>query len=135
MDGWTTLLDPKLTRPYGIEELYKVCFEPLGWPGKGVVIGLGMIPECELQCCVPMDEGDPVVMVNRPRVNAGDDSRSYCAACCQPTLSLAKELTLKARDLNSPWGTQADDWVKIRGERLSKSTEGAAMGGHADATS
>ena len=47
----------------------------------------------------------------------------------------AKELTLKAGDLNSPWGTQADDWVKIRGERLSKSTEGAAMGGHADATS
>ena len=32
----------------------------------------------------------------------------------------AKELTLKAGDLNSPWGPQANDRVKIRGERLSK---------------
>ena len=84
MDGWTTLLDPKLTRPYGIEELYKVCFEPLGWPGKGVVIGLGMIPECEQQCCVPMDEGDPVVMVNRPRVNAGDDPGPIAPRAANP---------------------------------------------------
>jgi hypothetical protein len=31
-----------------------------------------------------------------------------------------KELTLKARDLNSPSGPQANDRVKIRGEGLSK---------------
>jgi hypothetical protein len=33
---------------------------------------------------------------------------------------LAKELTLKARGLNSPWGPQANDRVNIRGELLSK---------------
>jgi hypothetical protein len=33
---------------------------------------------------------------------------------------LAKVLTLKARDLNSPWGPQANDRVNIRGELLTK---------------
>jgi len=47
----------------------------------------------------------------------------------------AKELTLKAGDLNSPWGPQANDRVKIAASDCPKSTGRGAMGGNAGATS
>jgi hypothetical protein len=64
-DEWTTRIDPALTRPYGVEQIHDVYFEPTGWPGKGPVVSLG-IPECELMLAY----GDePAVIVNRPQRN------------------------------------------------------------------
>jgi hypothetical protein len=34
---WTTRVEPKHTRRFGVEEIHSVCFEPEGWPGKGPV--------------------------------------------------------------------------------------------------
>ena len=66
--NWTTRLEPELARPYGVEEIHTVCFEPDGWPGKGPCIGLG-VPECELQYCMIGADGEPVAMINRPQRN------------------------------------------------------------------
>jgi hypothetical protein len=65
---WTTRLDPKLTRTYGVEELHDVCFAPPGWPGKGAAVSLG-IPECELICTILAPDGEPIATVNRPKTN------------------------------------------------------------------
>ena len=73
---WTTRLEPELTRPFGVEELHNVCFEPINWPGKGTVVSL-LVPECELQVVVPSageeryqsHAASPVAYVNRPQVN------------------------------------------------------------------
>ncbi len=69
--GWTTRIAPKHTRAFGVEEIHTVCFEPVGWPGKGACVGLG-IPECEMHYVYPPpigDDGGPLVVVNRPRLN------------------------------------------------------------------
>jgi hypothetical protein len=66
---WTTLVEPKYTKPYGVDELHNVWFLPKNWPGKGTVISL-LIPECELHFCF-MHAGtdEPIVYVNRPTKN------------------------------------------------------------------
>lgn len=65
---WTTCIDPEQTRDYGVEELHTVCFEPVGWPGQGLSIGL-LIPEGEVQYTLPATtaDGDPVVVISHPR--------------------------------------------------------------------
>ena len=65
---WTTVL-PEMTDLDGTE-FHTVCFEPAGWKGKGITVGLG-IPECEMQYVYPplTSEGEPFVVINRPRVN------------------------------------------------------------------
>jgi hypothetical protein len=67
-ETWITRADPELTRPYGVEELHQVCFEPVGWPGRGTTISLG-IPECELQHVFIRSDGELVISINRPRRN------------------------------------------------------------------
>jgi len=62
---WTTRLPTEHTRPYGVEELHYVFFEPEGWPGKGTTIGLN-IPECELHFSFVAPDDQPVVFINRP---------------------------------------------------------------------
>jgi hypothetical protein len=68
--GWTTRIAPEHTRAFGVEEIHTVCFEPIGWLGKGICVGLG-IPECEMHYVYPplTDDGEPLVVVNRPQVN------------------------------------------------------------------
>jgi hypothetical protein len=68
--GWTTRIDPRHTRAFGVEEIHSVCFEPIGWPGKGICIGLG-IPECEMHYVYPplTSDVEPLAVVNRPHVN------------------------------------------------------------------
>ena len=68
MDNWTTRFDPEFLRPYGVEELHTLCFEPQGWPGHGNTITLG-IPECELSFIWCDPAGDPAAVVNQPRFN------------------------------------------------------------------
>jgi hypothetical protein len=66
---WTTRLNPDLTRPYGVEEVHNVCFEPKDWPGKGTTIALG-IPECEMFYVFLTPDGEPAPpFVNRPQRN------------------------------------------------------------------
>jgi hypothetical protein len=85
-DGsWTIRLDPELTRQYGVEEIYKVCFEPNGWPGKGPVIGLA-IPECELVLAFEAADGLPVAVVNRPVINRS--IRSWVRHVCKKATTL-----------------------------------------------
>ncbi len=62
---WTTRVDPVRTRPFGVEELHNVYFEPDGWPGKGDVVAL-LIPECELHVTWVAADGVPVPIVFRP---------------------------------------------------------------------
>jgi hypothetical protein len=66
--SWTTRVEPELTRPFAVEELHQVCFEPNGWPGKGEVVTL-LIPECEMQTVWTAADGEPVALVNRPQKN------------------------------------------------------------------
>ncbi len=65
---WTTRVDPAFTRPFEVEELHNVCFEPNGWPGRGDTLAL-LIPECELQSVWAAADGEPVALVNRPQKN------------------------------------------------------------------
>jgi hypothetical protein len=65
---WTTRVDPKYTRQFGVEELHKVYFEPSGWPGKGTSICF-LIPECELQVTFLDKDGELIATVNRPPHN------------------------------------------------------------------
>jgi hypothetical protein len=62
---WTTRIDTRLPNA---PEVHTVCFAPVGWPGQGPTIGLG-IPECELQYCRVGLDGEPVAFVNRPQTN------------------------------------------------------------------
>jgi hypothetical protein len=68
--GWTTRFDPKHTRAHGVEEIHTVCFEPVGWPGKGITVGLN-IPECEMQYIYPplTSDGEPLAVINHPQIN------------------------------------------------------------------
>jgi hypothetical protein len=76
---WTTRTLPELTRQYGVEELHTVCFAPKDWVGKGATVSLG-IPECELACADVGPNGEPVAMVNRPKVNL--NVRHWTRAAC-----------------------------------------------------
>lgn len=68
MSNWTTRVDPTYTRPYGVEEVHNVWFTPKGWPGKGPAVTL-LIPECEVQLVLVAPDGEPRVLVNRPKLN------------------------------------------------------------------
>jgi len=65
---WTTRIDAKLSDWFKVPELHAVCFAPVGWPGEGPTIALG-IPECEMQYCRVGADGEPVMVVNRPQTN------------------------------------------------------------------
>jgi hypothetical protein len=67
-NDWTTRVLPELTSQYGVEELHDVWFTPKGWPGKGPAVSL-LIPECEMQVVVLAADGQPVAVVNRPKIN------------------------------------------------------------------
>ena len=41
---------------------------PPGWPGKGPIVALG-IPECELHVVFVSPSGEPVAMINQPKIN------------------------------------------------------------------
>jgi hypothetical protein len=66
--SWTTRVEPELTRPFAVEELHQVFFEPDGWPGRGSVIAL-LVPECELQTTFVAADGEPIAVINRPAKN------------------------------------------------------------------
>ena len=86
MNDWTARLNPELTRSRGVEELHSVFLEPPGWPGKGTVVALG-IPECEFQCVfMPTDDGEPVAMVNQPRINR--NVKSWIRFTCEEARKL-----------------------------------------------
>ena len=65
---WTTRIDTELSNRFNVPEIHTVCFAPIGWPGKGPTIGLG-IPECEMQYSRVGADGEPVMFVNRPQIN------------------------------------------------------------------
>jgi hypothetical protein len=68
-DDWTTRVLPELTAQYGVkEELYTAWLLPKGWPGKGPTVGL-LIPECETQLVFLAPDGEPIAIVNRPKIN------------------------------------------------------------------
>jgi hypothetical protein len=85
MKDWTTRLDPKLTRPFGVEELHDVCFVPMGWPGKGPTIGLG-IPECETMFTILAKDGTPITEINRPPTN--HDVKRWTRMVCKTALGI-----------------------------------------------
>ena len=116
--SWTTLLDPEL--PYmGDKELHTAWFMPNGWPGKGPCVALE-IPECKLHVCLLQLDGEPVVIVNRPRSNknikkwvrsACERAREY-QACISFTCDTAE---------------QAEDAAKLAAKFLPKDYERVAL--------
>jgi hypothetical protein len=68
MSNWTTRVDPAYTHLYGVEEVHSAWFLPKGWPGEGPVISI-LIPECEVQHATIEPDGEPLVVVYRPKAN------------------------------------------------------------------
>jgi hypothetical protein len=84
MNEWTTRMPGEHTRPFGVEELHNVFFEPDGWLGKGTTVNLG-IPECELIVGSVSPDGEPFACVNRPQHNKSVKGwiRSACKLAMQ----------------------------------------------------
>jgi hypothetical protein len=80
MTDWTTRIEPQHSRRFGVEEIHNVWFLPKNWPGKGPTVGL-LIPECEMQVCLPTADGEPIIMVNRPPTNK--QVRRWLRSACE----------------------------------------------------
>jgi hypothetical protein len=91
--GWTTRLDPAMTRRFGVEEVHRVCFEPPSWPGSGAAVTL-LIPECETHVAIagPSADAQPLIMVNRPPKNR--NVKQWTRAVCDWAMQIGAFLTL-----------------------------------------
>jgi hypothetical protein len=87
MTEWTTRIDPKHTRNYGVEEVHEAVFEPFGWPGKGTCIAF-LWPEREVQHVEPRGNNDFSALVFRL---PSDRSLKECVrgTCSQATAEKA----------------------------------------------
>lgn len=103
MGDWTTRVEPERTRSFGVGELHSVLFAPLGWPGRGPVVGL-LIPECEMQFCAPAN-GGPVMMINRPVKNK--NVRHWLRAACEMAIDFRACVSLACDT-----GAEAERWAK-----------------------
>jgi hypothetical protein len=74
---WTTLMDPAISKMYGVEEVHLAAFEPVGAATARPCLCL-LIPECELQLAARDPDGTPVVIVNRPPLTG--TQRHGCAS-------------------------------------------------------
>ena len=85
---WTTLLDPALCKPYGVEELHQVWFLPKSENVLGQCIDLG-IPECD--CKLVRADGDTMVLVHRTDRN---NVRHWLKEVCKMATELDCALAL-----------------------------------------
>ena len=75
---WTTRV-PAPTRPYGVEEVHSVVFEPIKPHPQRMCMAI-LLPECELQV-VQNVGGVPVVsMINRPPTR---NTRTWLRFACE----------------------------------------------------
>jgi hypothetical protein len=77
---WTTRLDRKAARSYGVAEIHVVCFAPEGWLGRGPTMAMAIL-ECELQLCRTAADGNAVTIINRPPANK--DTAKWLATACE----------------------------------------------------
>jgi hypothetical protein len=90
-DDWTTRVLPELAAQYGMRELHTAWFLPKGWPGRGPVVGL-LIPECEMQVVFLAPDGEPVAVINRPKINR--NVKSWLRHVCETAKDMGASVAL-----------------------------------------
>ena len=64
--AWSTRISPEQTRPFGVEALHTVWFEPDNWPGTGPTVFL-QIPEGKIFSTSLTSNVVPIVLIHPPQ--------------------------------------------------------------------
>ena len=111
--SWTTKLSDvavDVLDRYGVEELHVAYFTPVNYPGVGPVVSLGL-PECELAVCFLDGNGEPLTIVNRPKVNR--DVKGWIRIACKTAIEYGAVVSFNCDTLE-----QLEHAVRLAQRRL-----------------